>query len=86
VLTLPPGPSSTNLFFSALAGIGVWHLGKNVRKLNLSGLPEWYHADGPTQVGCATPLELDFSHSTLQLCVFEGPSKIVADLKPRRDR
>jgi hypothetical protein len=79
VLTVPPGPDSTSLFFSALAGVGVWHLGKNVRKLSLSALPEWYHAGGPAQVGCATPIDLDFSLSAMQLCVFEGPIKIAAD-------
>ena len=79
VITVPPGPSSTSLFFSALAGIGVWHISKNVRKLSISALPEWYQADGPTQVGCATPLDLDFSLSAMQVCIFEGPIKIAVD-------
>lgn len=67
VITIPPGPSSTGLFVSALAGFGVWHLGKNVRKLSLSALPEWYHANGPAQIGHATPLDPDFHYSTQQL-------------------
>ena len=79
VIMVPAGPSSVSLFFSALAGFGVLHLGKNVRKLNFSALPEWYQADGPAQIGRATPLDPDFHLSTLSLCVFEGPARFNID-------
>jgi len=72
VVSLPPGPGSASLFLSALAGFGVWHLGRSVRKVHFGALPEWYHSGGPAQVGHATPLDLEFSHSAMPICRFES--------------
>lgn len=56
---LPAAPDSATLCLTALAGIGVWHLGRSVRKADYSALPEWYHTNAPRQIGYATPFELD---------------------------
>ena len=69
---LPPLSDSTALFASALAGLGVWQLGRSARKLHISHLPDWYHANAP-QVGHATPLDLEFSLSALPPCQFAAP-------------
>lgn len=71
--TLPAVPDSAVLCLSAFASLGVWQLGRSVRKLHLSFTPEWYHDGGPTQVGHATPLDLEFSLSAMPQCVFDTP-------------
>ena len=73
IIALPPDPSSASLFLSALAGVGVWQLGRSARKMNLGVLPEWYHA-GAIQIGHSTPLDLDFSLSALPICLFTTPT------------
>ena len=73
VIEMPPAPDSAVLCLSALAGLGVWHLGRSARKLNFGVLPEWYHTNGPAQVGHTTPLDLEFSYAALPLCRFESP-------------
>jgi hypothetical protein len=71
---LPPAPDSAILALSGLLSLGAIQLGRNVRKLHLSALPEWYH-DGAAQVGHSTPLDLDvgFTHAALPVCVFAQP-------------
>ena len=73
--TLPPAPDSALLAMSGLLSLGAIQLGRNVRKLNLGALPEWYHDGGPTQVGHSTPFDLDlgFNLAALPVCVFAGP-------------
>lgn len=73
VLELPPAPDSAVLCLSALAGLGVWHLGRSARKLHFGAVPEWYHSSGPAQVGHTTPLDPEFSLAALPLCRFESP-------------
>lgn len=75
---LPPAPDSAALCLSALAGFGVWQLGRSARKLHLGALPDWYHTDA-VQVGHATPLDLEFSLSAMPACVFDAP---VAAIEP----
>jgi hypothetical protein len=60
VLELPSGPDSSGLFLSALGTLGAWQLGRAAKKLHLGHLPEWYHAEGPAQVGHVRVAELDF--------------------------
>jgi hypothetical protein len=64
-IDLPSGPDSTGLFLSALGTLGAWQLGRSARKLHLGYLPEWYHAEGPSQVGHARVAELDFDGTIL---------------------
>ena len=71
VIQLPPAPSSTALFFSAMASIGAWQLVRSGRNLHLGAMPEWYHSGGPVQVGHITAFDLDFMN--LPLCLFEEP-------------
>jgi len=70
---LPPSPDSATLCVSALAGFGLWQLGRSARKLHWGALPDWYHTAGPVQVGHATPLDLEFSLAALPACVFDAP-------------
>lgn len=72
VLTLPADRSSASLFLSALAGLGLWQLGRSAKNLHLGALPEWYHDGGPTQVGHATPLDLEFSLAAMPVCPFDS--------------
>jgi hypothetical protein len=76
VTALPPVPDSGMLALSGLLSLGVVQLGRNVRKIHLSALPEWYHAGGPTQVGHATPLDLElgFSLAAMPVCQFDAPA------------
>jgi hypothetical protein len=62
---LPSGPDSTGLFLSALGSLGFWQLGRSSKKLHLAHLPEWYHAEGPQQIGHAFALELGLDGSIL---------------------
>jgi hypothetical protein len=73
VRTLPPAPDSAALCLSALAGFGVWQLGRSARKLHFGALPSWYHAD-VVQVGHSTPLDLEFSLAAMPACAFDAPA------------
>ena len=48
---LPPEPGSKGLFLSALISLGAWQLGRATRNIHLFHVPDWYHAEGPAQVG-----------------------------------
>lgn len=61
VVPLPPGPSSLALTFSALLSMSVFQAGRSIRKLHMSHLPEWYHAESPLQIGHATRMAADLS-------------------------
>jgi hypothetical protein len=80
--TLPPAPNSALLAVSGLLSLGAIQLGRNVRKLHLSALPEWYH-DGATQVGHSTPLDLDlgFTHAALPVCAFAQPADPIGPVR-----
>ncbi len=69
---LPPAPSSVALVLSALASLGAWQGARSLKRLHLSFTPDWYHADA-VQVAHVTPLQLEFDHSALPLCVFDEP-------------
>lgn len=72
---LPPAPDSALLAISGLMSLGAIQLSRNIRKIHLGALPEWYH-DGAVQVGHSTPLDLDlgFTHAALPVCVFAQPA------------
>jgi hypothetical protein len=71
VIQLPPAPSSTALFFSAMLSLGAWQLARSSRDLHLGPMPEWYHSGGPAQIGHTTIF--DFEYSAVALCVFDEP-------------
>lgn len=73
VLTIPNGPSSSTICLMALSSLGLWHLGRSANKLNFGHLPDWYHADGPDQIGHTTLLSLDFCLAALPICRHEQP-------------
>ncbi len=57
---LPAAPSSALLGLSALAGLGVWRLGRGAARLQWGAAPDWYHAGAPPQIGHVTCFELQF--------------------------
>lgn len=52
-------PSSLLLGLTALAGMGLYHAGQSIRRVQGPLVAEWYHTGGPQQIGHATPLDLD---------------------------
>jgi len=88
---LPPPPSSLALALTALAGFGTLHAGRSIRKIHLSQLPDWYHAECVRQVGHATPLELTATGALVRrpllpinsLCIQDS---IATDEGPRRSQ
>jgi len=69
---LPGLPSSTELFLSAMLGMGAWQLVRTTKHLHLASVPEWYHHGGPVQIGHAVPCDLQFAPAVL--CVFDRPA------------
>lgn len=67
---LPPAPGSAALFLSALASIGAYHIVRQARHLQLGAIPEWYHAEGPDQVGHSHVF--DFLQPGLLPCSYDG--------------
>lgn len=63
---LPPVPSSSELLMSGLACLGVWHLLRGAKHWQIASFPDWYHAEGPTQVGRS--YAYDFQLFALPLC------------------
>ena len=72
IRNLPASPSSAKLLLSALLSVGAWHLVRSPKNLHFADVPAWYHPGGPSQIGHATPFDLDFS--SLPLCCFEQPA------------
>lgn len=56
---LPPLPSSTSLYLSAMMAVGAWHLTRSVKTICFNSLPEWYHLDA-TQFGHVYPFTFDY--------------------------
>ena len=71
VRELPPLPDSASLFLSAILSVGAWQLVRSAKQFDMAAAPEWYHVDGPTQIGHATVFDLDMSVPVL--CRFEQP-------------
>jgi hypothetical protein len=91
VQRLPGAPSSLQLVLTAFGTLGAWQLTRSARKVHLSNLPAWYHAEGAVQVGHTTPLDLDFT--LLPICCPEtatvsgggphAPPWFLNELRPR---
>jgi len=64
-VNLPSEPDSVGLFLSALGTLGAWQLGRSSKKLHLGHLPDWYHAEGPRQIGHVLALELGLDGTIL---------------------
>lgn len=55
----PPVPGSMALVLSALGSLGAYQGLRAAKRLPLGGLaPDWYHSDGPQQIGHATALDV----------------------------
>lgn len=55
----PPVPGSLALVLSALGSLGAYQGLRVAKRLPLGGVaPDWYHAEGPQQIGHATALDI----------------------------
>ncbi len=72
IAELPPGPSSTTLFFLALGSCGAFRVGRSAKKLHLGSAPEWFGVGGPQQIGHTSIVELDAS--ALPVCHSDEPA------------
>jgi|GEM_PF-2147838 len=69
VRELPAGPGGAMLFLMGVGCVGAVKLGKSVRSLHLQSLPDWYHADGPLQIGHVTAINPDLTApATISIC------------------
>lgn len=66
VRELPPAPDSHTLVLSAFVSMGAWRLLRTARHWQIAALPDWYHAEGPAQIGHA--VAYDFQLFALPLC------------------
>jgi hypothetical protein len=61
-MALRPTPGSLALALGTLASIGLIQAGRSIYRVQLVGfVPEWYHTGGPTQIGYATPIDLELT-------------------------
>jgi hypothetical protein len=56
---LPAGPGAVSLCLMGIGCIGAVKLGGSARSLHLQSMPEWFHTDGPVQIGHVSVLDLD---------------------------
>ncbi len=83
LVTLPPAPNSAALCLWALGGLGLWHLGRNGRRLHVAmHVPDWYHAGATRQIGRATPWDLD--STAWCACVLDLPLGLKPAAVPMR--
>ena len=73
VMELPSLPGSAELFLSAMLSVGVWQAVRKTRHVHFADLPDWYHADGPAQIGHSVAIDLQFA--PLAPCAFDEPVK-----------
>ena len=72
-IILSSGHGSMSLFLAAFASLGAWQFVRSVRhaEFRLGHIPEWYHADGQTQIGHATAIRPDLTAAaTISICDF----------------
>lgn len=77
-IELSGGPSSIHLCLYALMSLGLCSAPHWIKRLSLGHLPEWYHDNGPFQIGhsyAATPESL----YTLQTCYLDPPINTAKD-------
>jgi len=70
---VPALPSSSSLFLSAMLSMGAWQCVRKSRNLHLSHLPEWYHLDGPYQIGHTVSFDPNLTFDALPVCLFDTP-------------
>jgi len=69
---LPAEPASLSLVLAGLGSLGAWHIGRAAKTGHLGNVPDWFHADGPAQVGHTFIANPDCS-ATLEACSLEPP-------------
>lgn len=72
VRQLPGTPGSASLFLSAMLSVGAYRVLRQARLMHVAGLPEWYHAEAPAQVGHTFAFDLQFQ--PLAPCLYEAPA------------
>ena len=72
--TLPDEPASVQLLLCGLGSLGAWHIGRSAKNFHLFHVPEWYHAEGPAQIGHAVAANPDLS-GALTPCTFDAPNQ-----------
>jgi hypothetical protein len=61
IIDSPSRSGSASLLLCAFGSMCAWQLTRSARKLHLGFVPEWYHTGGPSQIGQAVPVDLDFA-------------------------
>ncbi len=77
------GQSSFSLCLSALVGLGLYGSMHNIKRLSLGFVPQWYHNNGPFQVGHSIAVDLD-SSCPAPVCCFVQPIHGAADIALQR--
>ena len=67
--TTPAPPDSASLFLLGLGTLGAVQIGRSVRVAHWMHAPDWFHLDGPDQIGFAVSFDLDARD--LPLCVLD---------------
>lgn len=70
---VPAPPGGSQMVLSGLLVLGSFQCLRSVKGLQWAAVPEWYHLDGPLQIGHRTALDLDFGFAPAVLAVGEQP-------------
>ena len=73
VTQLPAGPSSVSLFLFALGSCGAVRAGRSAKRLHFGLVPDWFHAEGPAQIGHASAI--DITCDALPICHADESAK-----------
>ncbi|GMV96957.1 MAG: hypothetical protein AMXMBFR83_13160 [Phycisphaerae bacterium] len=84
VYQLPATPGSHALFLTALLGASVWQGLRKTRQAHWGHLPDWYHAEGPTQVGRSIAFDPSCVSEWLSVPLFDGTAGMVHSPGPHR--
>lgn len=76
------GSGSLSICLYALMGFGVLRSAPHLRKFSLGFVPEWYHAEGPLQIGHKHAIGPDCL-STAKVCCFIQPQNADDPISPR---
>lgn len=63
---------SGQLLLSAFLAAGCFQITRHRHDFKLMSLPQWYHSDGPAQVGHAVAFDLQYA--PLVVCIFNEPA------------
>lgn len=77
--------SSFNLCLYGLLGMGLFHCGPWIKRVSLGIIPDWYHDEGPQQIGHSYAV-LPGSQYSLTICCFVQPVYSAQDLAPQFHR